>query len=51
MNDPATGQPMAFDQAGKFINANGEVTYRPEAFLRCGTVMVTFVIHVMDIFK
>ncbi|KOS04360.1 flagellar hook-basal body protein [Paenibacillus sp. S33] len=32
VNDPATGQPMAFDQAGKFVNANGEVTYRPEAF-------------------
>lgn len=32
VNDPATGRPMAFDQAGKFVNDGGEVTYRPEAF-------------------
>ena len=30
--DPATGENMMFDGSGKFVGANGEVTYRPEAF-------------------
>ncbi|WP_433944354.1 flagellar hook-basal body protein [Paenibacillus sp. SN-8-1] len=30
--DPATGQPYAFDQSGKFVKADGSVVYRPQAF-------------------
>lgn len=30
--DPDTGKAMAFDASGKYVNANGEVTYRPGAF-------------------
>lgn len=32
VNDPATGQAIAFDSSGKYVNENGEVMYRPEAF-------------------
>ncbi|KAA8998010.1 flagellar hook-basal body protein [Paenibacillus spiritus] len=30
--DPATGQNIVFDATGKFINDQGEVKYRPQAF-------------------
>lgn len=32
VNDPATGQAIPFDSSGKYVNENGEVMYRPEAF-------------------
>lgn len=32
VNDPATGQAIPFDSSGKYVNENGEVIYRPEAF-------------------
>jgi flagellar basal-body rod protein FlgG len=32
VNDPATGQPIKFDSSGKYVDADGQVTYRPEAF-------------------
>ncbi|BFH65592.1 MULTISPECIES: flagellar hook-basal body protein [Paenibacillus] len=32
MNDPATGQPIKFDGSGKYISANGDAIYKPEAF-------------------
>lgn len=32
VNDPATGQPVRFDPSGKYVDANGQVTYKPEAF-------------------
>lgn len=32
LNDPATGQPIPFDASGKYVNEDGEVIYRPEAF-------------------
>lgn len=34
MTDPATGQPIRFDGSGKYVNADGEVFYKPEAFFR-----------------
>lgn len=30
--DQATGENVTFDASGKYIDANGEITYRPEAF-------------------
>ncbi|MDQ0192212.1 flagellar hook-basal body protein [Paenibacillus wynnii] len=30
--DPATNKPMIFDGSGKHISAEGEVTYKPQAF-------------------
>ncbi|UNK18097.1 flagellar hook-basal body protein [Paenibacillus sp. N3/727] len=30
--DPATGENMSFDASGKYIDGNGEVIYRPQAF-------------------
>jgi flagellar basal-body rod protein FlgG len=32
VNDPATGQAIPFDASGKYVNENGDVMYRPEAF-------------------
>jgi len=32
LNDPDTGAPMTFDGSGKHISAEGEVTYKPQAF-------------------
>ncbi|MDO7906534.1 flagellar hook-basal body protein [Paenibacillus sp. JX-17] len=32
VTDPATGQPMAFDESGKYVSPDGQVTYKPEAF-------------------
>ncbi|AIQ65910.1 flagellar basal body rod protein [Paenibacillus stellifer] len=32
VTDPATGQNIVFDQSGKYINAQGQVTYQPQAF-------------------
>lgn len=32
VNDPATGQAIPFDASGKYVNEDGEVMYRPEAF-------------------
>ncbi|MNO39340.1 Flagellar basal-body rod protein FlgG [compost metagenome] len=32
LTDPATGQPIVFDASGKYVDENGEVTYRPESF-------------------
>ncbi|GIP28733.1 flagellar hook-basal body complex protein FlhO [Paenibacillus sp. J23TS9] len=32
MTDPATGQNITFDGSGKFVSANGDVIYKPEAF-------------------
>jgi flagellar basal-body rod protein FlgG len=32
LQDPATGQNMVFDGSGKNVNADGEVTYQPQAF-------------------
>lgn len=32
VTDPATGQAIPFDSSGKYVNENGEVMYRPEAF-------------------
>lgn len=32
VQDPATGQNMVFDGSGKNVSADGEVTYRPQAF-------------------
>lgn len=32
MKDPATGQEIPFDESGKYVSPNGDVTYKPEAF-------------------
>ncbi|CAM4223338.1 flagellar hook-basal body protein [Paenibacillus phoenicis] len=32
LNDPATGEPYAFDASGKFVTEDGEVIYQPQAF-------------------
>jgi flagellar basal-body rod protein FlgF len=32
INDPATGEAMIFDGSGKHVSAEGEVTYKPQAF-------------------
>ncbi|MEF2968043.1 flagellar hook-basal body protein [Paenibacillus sp. M1] len=32
LNDPATGDPIPFDASGKYVNEDGEVIYRPQAF-------------------
>ena len=32
LTDQATGQNITFDASGKYIDANGEITYRPQAF-------------------
>ncbi|MGF7049070.1 flagellar basal-body rod protein FlgG [Paenibacillus sp. DS2015] len=31
-NDPATGQPIVFDAAGKYVDDTGNILYRPQAF-------------------
>lgn len=30
--DPTTNQPIAFDSTGKYVNADGDVSYKPQAF-------------------
>ncbi|MBY9077635.1 flagellar hook-basal body protein [Paenibacillus sp. HN-1] len=32
VTDPTTGQNIIFDQSGKYIDAQGQVTYQPQAF-------------------
>ncbi|MGD0034238.1 flagellar hook-basal body protein [Paenibacillus illinoisensis] len=32
VNDPQTGQPVAFDGSGKFVRADGTVIYQPQAY-------------------
>ena len=32
MNNPATGQPVAFDDNGKFVDEEGNTMYQPQAF-------------------
>lgn len=32
VNDPQTGQPISFDGSGKFVRADGTVTYQPQAY-------------------
>ncbi|WP_054942289.1 flagellar hook-basal body protein [Paenibacillus ihuae] len=32
IQDPATGENIVFDGSGKYVNADGEVIYRPQAF-------------------
>lgn len=34
VKDPTTGNDIVFDEAGKSISADGEVTYKPEAFFK-----------------
>lgn len=32
LTDPATGRNIPFDASGKYVNDNGEIIYRPQAF-------------------
>lgn len=32
VNDPQTGQPVPFDASGKYVRADGTVTYQPQAY-------------------
>ncbi|CAM4370711.1 MULTISPECIES: flagellar hook-basal body protein [Paenibacillus] len=32
LDDPATGEPIAFDASGKYVGQDGTVTYQPQAF-------------------